>query len=204
MANRAHWEVAGGDSLHSQVYCSKEGGVFFEKGDIPKPGRRTDLEGIRNSLEAGEGLGSIVRAGANGPAVRYAEQIAKYLEPGRTWKPQVIWLWGATGVGKTRLAYDHFPELWCTGSNPKWWDGYDAHQTVLLDDIRRDTYGWANLLRMLDCYPFRVEVKNGFRQLLATTMIITAPVDPVLMFAGFGEDVRQLTRRIDWVWEVKE
>ena len=204
MADRAHWEVAKGDALDSQVYCSKEDGVFIEKGDIPRPGKRNDLEGIRDSLAAGSGIGRIVRNGANGPAVRYAEQVAKYLEPGRTWKPQVIWLWGATGVGKTRLAYDHFPGLWCSGSNTKWWDGYDADETVLLDDIRRETFSWENLLKMLDRYPFRVEVKGAFRQLLARTIIITAPVPPVVMFTGFGEDVRQLTRRIDFIWEVKE
>ena len=203
MADRAHWEVAKGNSLHSQVYCSKEGGVFFEKGDIPRPGKRNDLEGILDSLTAGSGIGAIVRGGANGAQVRYAEQIAKYVEPKRGWICQVIWLWGATGVGKTELAYKYFPDLWCTGTNPKWWDGYDAHETVLLDDFRRDTFTWEVLLKVLDSKPLRVEVKNGFRSLLCRNIIITAPVDPVLMFAGFGEDVKQLTRRISFVWEVK-
>ncbi len=203
MADRAHWKVAKGDSLDSQVYCSKEGGVFFEKGDIPKPGKRNDLKGVLDSLSAGDGVGSIVRGGANGATIRYAEQICKYVEPGRSWIPQVIWLWGATGVGKTELAYKYFPDLWVSGTNSKWWDGYDAHETVLLDDFRREDYAWSVLLKILDSKPLRVEVKNGFRSLLAKNIIITAPVGPEAMFVGFGEDVGQLLRRISFVWEVK-
>lgn len=210
MAPRAHWEVAAGNSLHSQRYCSKEQNNFFEKGDIPRPGKRNDLEGVRDRLEAGDGIGDIVRSGVGAAAVRYAESVAKYLEPGRTWEPTVYWLWGPTGVGKTRVCWDLWPNLWCSGSNSKWWDGYDAHETVLLDDVRRKErgevggYAYADLLRILDGYPYRIEVKNGFRQLLAKTMIITCPYKPEVMYAGCGEDVDQLLRRIDYVFEVKK
>lgn len=50
---RPHMEPAKGSAKKNKIYCSKEGN-FVEWGDLPKPGTRTDLHAMRDSIEAGK------------------------------------------------------------------------------------------------------------------------------------------------------
>lgn len=58
----------------------------------------------------------------------------------------------------------------------QWWDGYWRHDNVIIDDF----YGWIRLdemLRILDRYPHRVEVKGGYVQFLAKRVVITSNIE---------------------------
>jgi len=81
--------------------------------------------------------------------------------------------------------------------NTKWFEGYDGHSHVIVDDIREGDYKFQTLIKMIDRYEFRVECKNGSRQFLAKEIYITAPKHPKVMFEFSGEDTYQLIRRID-------
>jgi hypothetical protein len=205
LGERCHIEVRKGTRRQAAEYCKKQG-QFWETGSIAGQGKRTDLEAIRQSLKSGEGVEPVIPR-TNCQTLRYAQNVAQYLEPGRTWKTQVSWYWGATGTGKTRTAYSELStnedsRLWVSAGTLQWWDGYDAHEHVLIDDFRGDFCKFHTLLRILDRYPFRVPIKGGFRQLLAKRIIVTAPLPPEDMYAGrTTEDVAQLLRRID---EVKQ
>ncbi len=93
--------------------------------------------------------------------------------------PQILVLWGATEVGKTRLAYEMYPDLYkleC-GETDIWWDGYYGEKCILLDDF----YGqikYSHLLNLLDGYPTRVRTKGGFVTLDNTVWIITSNAPP--------------------------
>lgn len=136
-------------------------------------------------------------------AMRCAELILKYTERRRDWKPKVTWLWGPTGTGKTRQAWaEAGPEAWCSGKNGNWWQGYDAHENIILDDFRSSWCSFEELLRILDRYPYTIENKGGSRQLLARSIWITSPYPPDMCYTKSDEDVQQLLRRIDLVTEV--
>lgn len=133
-------------------------------------------------------------------ALRGAELLLKYVEKGRDFKPTVRWFHGSTGSGKTRTAFELFPEAWISARGLKWWDGYDAHKAIIVDDFRKDFCTFHELLRILDRYPYRVETKGSSRQLLASEIIITCPWAPDVLYASRSEeDVGQLMRRIDEV-----
>lgn len=193
---RAHLEPAKGTPLQASLYCKKDGS-FIEKGELPKQGARNDLEEIRDVIKKGGKMKDVVNIATSYQSVKMAEQILKYNEPSRTWKPLVKWFYGSTGTGKTRAAYEELGED-CYTCLPtgRWFDGYDAHENVLVDDMRRDFMKFHELLRFLDRYAFRVETKGGTRQLLAKKIIITSAFHPEQLFET-REDLGQLIRRID-------
>lgn len=139
------------------------------------------------------------------PAIRMAETILKYKEEPRTSKPFVRWYWGASGTGKTRLAYEESDKdnRWISGKNLKWFDGYDAHTNVIIDDFRGDFCTFHELLRLLDRYEIRVENKGGSRQFKPVDIWITSCYPPDAVYAT-REDIEQLLRRIDVITEFKK
>ena len=77
----------------------------------------------------------------------------------------------------------------------KWWEGYDGHKTVLLDEIRGDFCKFHEFLKLTDRYGIRVESKGGSRQLVANTILVTSAYHPADLWSTV-EDKSQLSRRI--------
>jgi len=81
--------------------------------------------------------------------------------------------------------------------NLQWWDGYDNQDAVLFDDFRGDFCTFHYLLRVLDRYPMRVEVKGSSREFNSKRIYITSCYPPTEIYNKSDEDVKQLIRRID-------
>jgi len=198
-----HFEAAKGQEEQNIKYCSKEESRVdgpWSAGEPARPGRRSDITTAREVVTAGGGMRQVVEQVNSYQAMRCAELMLKYKENRRDWKPEVRWYFGSTGSGKTRSALQEFPDAWVSARNLKWWEGYDAHEVVVVDDFRRDFCTFHELLRILDRYEYRVEMKGSSRQLLAKVIIITCPWAPRVLFESRGdEDVGQLMRRIDVV-----
>lgn len=199
---RCHLESRKGTALQNKTYCSKEGNLLREEGVISKQGKRNDLEEIKALAQNGAGMREILEIATNVQSVKMAETYLKYYEKPRNWKPEVKWYWGKTGSGKSRSAHDEMPDAYICMETGRWWEGYDAHEDIIIDDMRGDFCKFHVLLKLLDRYEFRIECKNGSRQLLAKRIIITSSQSPEQMWNGrTSEDIGQLLRRID---EIKE
>jgi len=201
-----HWEARMGTSQQAADYCKKDG-VFAEYGVLSKPGKRTDLEQVREQLETGN-LRDVVMTARSTQSVRYGEIYLKYHETKRDFKPDVCWLFGEAGTGKTLRCIEHAKQRGFTEDDihiqtesSKWWDGYDKHEVVIIDDIRHDFCTFVRILNLLDRYACRVETKGGTRQLLAHAMYITSPWHPDQIWSTY-ENKQQLIRRIDTIVEV--
>jgi len=133
---------------------------------------------------------------SNLQGIRTAEKLLVYKEPKRTWKPKVLWFCGASGTGKTKMAFELCPDAYMAMDTGQWWEGYDGHSEVIIDDMRKDFLKFHQLLKLLDRYPYRVEQKGSSRQFLAKTIIITSCYSPDQMY-DTREDIYQLLRRID-------
>lgn len=216
LGNKIHLEKMRGTYQQAREYCIKEGdrnGIPHEFGVIPQQGKRSDIETVKNIIKEGGGMERVVDEVNSYQGIRCGELILKYMEKGRDFKPLVMWFYGPTGTGKTYTAWHIASNMygyrtWCSAKNLQWFEGYDAHEAVIIDDFRRDFCSYAELLLLLDRYPYRIMNKGGSRQMLAKLMIITCPKSPTEMFCnsegGYNRenDIGQLLRRIDYIVNV--
>lgn len=197
---RAHLEPARGDPLSNFKYCSKDGD-FIEIGTRPSgKGKRNDLEEVKEILAAGGGLKRVIDRTSSLPAIKYAKEIQPYMERKRTEKPTVIWIYGRSGIGKTRKAIELCQDspYWISHGSLQWFDGYDGEEIVLFDDFRESHCKFEYLLRLLDRYPMMVPIKGGFRQWRPDVIFVTSRWHPCMCFDLKGkDDPEQLTRRCD-------
>lgn len=197
---RAHFEKAMGNWESNFRYCSKDG-KFEEFGERPRPGARTDLDHCRD-LALHEGMRAVT-AECTMQQIRVAEKFLEYNEPARDWAPEVIWLWGESGAGKSRLARELTTDPYTKNVGTKWWNGYDRHEHVIIDDFRDSWWDLTYLLGLLDRYEFRVETKGGMRQFLAKKIVLTSVTPPLECYKyAKNEPIKQLLRRITSVTEV--
>lgn len=199
---RMHMEARRGTQNEAIKYC-KKGSNFIEFGTrkVNKQGQRKDLDECRTAARD-YGMKE-VSCWANLQEIRVAEKYLQYNEPRRTWKPEVTWVYGVTGSGKSKMAHETLPDAYTKSDGSKWWDGYDGHEDVILDDFRGDWMKLSELLTLTDRYERRIEFKGGSRQFLAKRIFITSSKHPHDCYNTSDENMNQLLRRIDKIIELK-
>lgn len=195
LLSRAHWEPSITTDWNYELKGDSE---VVHLVDNRKQGKRCDIELAYAAAEKKQTTKEYVVEQRPGlQAIKHYRAICDILDEPRAVAPvDVRWYYGPTGSGKTWSAHSEFPGLY-TCLTYKWWDGYEAQETILIDDFRPVWCKWEELLRLTDRYPFRVEYKGGSREVKFKRVIITAPTTPEEMFAGYvAEDIGQLIRRI--------
>jgi len=207
---RAHWEKRRGTHEQAKAYCSKEDTRIegpFAQGEEPAQGKRSDLLEIKEKLDQGVSMKEIA-ADHYGSWCRYRQSFAAYRQlsqPERNFKTQVFVLWGNTGVGKSKFVADSAAKVeesiyW--KPQGQWWDGYNNEIHCCLDDF----YGgikYTDMLRLLDRYPFQVEVKGGYVQFNSKYIWITSNKHPNQWYAK-EEGYPALERRFDVIARMLE
>lgn len=196
----AHFEQRKGTADAAIKYCKKEGN-FLESGTRKAPGKRTDIERTKKIMQTGGGIRAVIEKSKGWQAISFALKAYPYYEKKRTEKPIVHWFWGPSGGGKTLTAFReaerHQAPFHIQKASCKWWQGYDGHEFVIIDEIRRNSQlDFVELLGLLDRYPHIVECKGGSRQFLAREIWITCPYTPEDCFRTSAEEIDQLLRRI--------
>ena len=104
-------------------------------------------------------------------------------------------LWGVTGSGKSRRAWDEAGiSAYCKDPRSKWWCGYRGEVNVIIDEFR-GVLDVSHLLRWFDRYPCRVETKGGSRPLAACKFWITSNVDPRLWYPDLDQETQAALMR---------
>jgi len=171
-------------------------------------GHRVDLDGARETALS-DGMRTVSLT-LKYQAIRVAMICLSFNELGRDSDipVHVIWCYGPSGSGKTRWIYDYIAEngldaYWAM-SGARWFDGYDAHNTLVLDDYRMENYPLHFFLRLLDRYPMRVEIKGGTRQMRATTILLSSIMHPRHVYNVPNEPTIQILRRITLIKQFPE
>lgn len=169
-------------------------------GNPPVQGKRNDIEIAKEALENNANMRDIIINAKSNQVIQFAQKHLTYFEKKRDWKPEIWWFYGPTGTGKSHKAHQMAgPDAHHQVKTIKWWDGYDAHENVIIDEIRGDFSTYSDILTLLDKYPFRIEVKGGYRQFLGKKIWITSNEHPSRIFKGCGENLDQLIRRVDHI-----
>jgi len=210
--DKSHIEQCKGTELDNMDYCMKEGN-YLELGIPGTQGSRTD---IKTAYAKSKTLKEFI---ANYPDIytRYKAGVEGYYRSQgedyiiEEYKPLVIWLYGDTGRGKTRVVRDYLKvkrqegyRLWRRPlGTTAWFDGYANQDIVFLDEIRGSTYKFDDLLQMLDYDCPKVPVKGGFTEFRPKILLITSNTHPRNCYTGINsENKQQLVRRCDFIKKV--
>lgn len=209
-SDRLHLEIRRGTPSEAREYCTKEGD-FFEYGEMDTrrgQGSRSDLVEIQKRLSTGSPMLDIAD-NYFGDFCRYWRSFQKYrelLSTPRDFRTQVVWLWGPTGTGKSRLAFSEAHNLSrgsvCSLADTSlvWFDPYAGEKAVILDDFTGSA-AICILLRIFDRYPLRVPIKGGFVEWRPRICWITSNFHPRELYRN-ERQIDALLRRIDEIKEI--
>lgn len=206
----AHIEERRGTRDEARAYCQKDESRLsgpFERGEwICGPGHRSDIKIACEVLLSSRSLSAVAIAYPS-TFVRYSRGFGALLsstQPERSAPPRVTLLYGPTGSGKTRMAFEQYPGLYRKPPDTRWFDGYSSQGVLLLDDFfgAASKMSLSYLLQLLDRYPFTFEEKGSYIPLLATKIVITSNHHPRTWYnyVGRQESYLALARRVHAVY----
>lgn len=207
LGTHLHLENAKGTPQQNISYCQK-GNDYIENGRQPVQGKRNDLIDYKDAILSGASESDLIND--------HTECLAKYdrfykrvrnvvleQEAKKMTAPEVIVLVGEPGIGKTRYIYDNEPlsdiykvEVGDGSSGSIWWDGYDGEPVILIDDFHSN-FKLDYMLRLLDRYPMKLNIKGGFTWKCARKIYITSNINPSNWYPNCADIHRRaLMRRI--------
>nr|WQA30140.1 MAG: rep protein [Cressdnaviricota sp.] len=191
-----------------QDYIRKDGDVFLEQGDLRCRGRKATKTHLPTIEEAGLLTNKEYEqySSAHAKTLDYARRSYALLhakEHMRFEPVKVHWLYGPTGTGKSRRAFEAgaYRLTYRDGFFNDWGDA----KILWLDDYRGEI-PYNLLLQLLDGYrsSLIVNIKGGHKVVDYDEMYITSPLSPSDCYPRQAEkqdSIKQLLRRItDTVW----
>lgn len=114
-----------------------------------------------------------------------------------------LYFYGEAGTGKTRNAKDFAKtfsdSVYITGSSNDPFQNYSGETTIIIDELRHNTFVYSDLLKILDPYNFDAMASSRYhdKYLMADTIIITSPYSPNDLYNLIKKNDRNMDPRID-------
>lgn len=199
---RMHLEARAGTQTQAIEYTKKDGD-WVEYGHKKCAGERTDLKAVIDKLKSREiTLDEIVLDYPN-LYNQYNKTFEKALDIiNRSRKrdgnmPECIWLYGETGSGKSHKAFTENPDAYVWGDNNGWWDTYDGHECVILNEFRGQI-PFNQLLTLCDKWDTKVPRRGKEpTPFIAKKIVVTSALRPSDVFHNLAQtdSLNQLYRR---------
>lgn len=193
----AHVEAAKGSHRENRDYIRKEGkwqddpkhetnlpDTFEESGELPPEAdrRQRQSEQVLEMIESGASNAEIIREFPSQmthlksiDATRQMLLEEKYRTVRR--ELDVYYLWGKTGVGKTRYVLDKYgyENVFRVTNYAHPFDGYSGERVILFDEFRSDL-PTKDMLKYLDGYPLRLPCRYGDKVACYTTVYVVSNI----------------------------
>ncbi len=218
--------LLGGDAVHLEgrrgtqaqaiAYSKKEETrvahtVPYEDGEPRTQGKRVDLEAFKDCVYAGDKMRDLIHDHAAIVAryPKFYQTLTQLNRPQRTTDLVVTLHYGETGLGKTKSVMDEWgtsPTFYRTplSNNTLWFDTYDGHEVVLLDDFSGASshLPLCTLLQLLDRYPLLVPTKGGHTWWMPNEVHVTTNILPKDWYKWEGRpgQYKALARRFHKVY----
>lgn len=179
IVSAGHWESTRSEAADAYVWKedTRVDGTQFELGRKPlRRNNERDWEKVRTLAK--EGKLDEIPADIFVCHYRTLQAIAADYATPTPIVREVHVFWGETGTGKSKRAWEEAGlSAYTKDPRSKWWCGYRGESHVIIDEFR-GSIDVAHMLRWLDRYPVRVELKGSSRPLLCTKIWITSNLDP--------------------------
>jgi len=214
---RAHLIQADGSALNNRTYvfgpwtCPKGTGktkpansTAVESGVMPVQGKRTDIQALYATLDAGANMRAVLDTECNYQCLQISEKYLKYKEAERDFVTEVRWYHGQRGCGKLAAARAWLGDdtYVCSRKQSRFLDGYDAHTGVLINDLKSEWITVDELAAMGGDTPYRVDTKGGSRQFLARKIAIVCHDRPDRLYVPLGDDYWEFIESLSAIVEV--
>lgn len=177
----AHLEPRRGTQKEAIDYCTKsdtrEAGPFHW-GEKRSQGARSDIKEIVDLTMQGKTLLEIISEYPH--ALQFINQIEKLqsrIKPAKRELPRIIWLWGPSGAGKTKAAWEIFSDAYLfvesTKGTTQWFEGYGGEKNFIWDEFS-GAFPFRSLLQLIDVHPYRAQIKGSSCPINACNFIITS------------------------------
>lgn len=183
----------------------------WEWGDFTAGGQgaRNDLKKFKTAIQSGKRKAALIEEHTVMMAryPRFYNLVKSVSRPKRTNEILVRLNFGATGTGKTRYAFETYPNIFeiPISNGTLWFDGYDMHPEVLFDDFcgAASKVALDNILKLLDRYPRQVPVKGEYVWYMPDVIIVTSNIHPRdwYDYSDRREQYQALARRFTEIWE---
>ena len=195
---RGHYEITRSEAACDYVWKedTRVEGSQFEFGTKPiQRNSKHDWDAIWESAKCGnlESIPASVRV----QSYRTIKSITTDFAKPSALERQCSVFWGATGTGKSRRAWEEATfDAYPKDPRTKFWCGYNGEENVVIDEFRGGI-DIGHVLRWLDRYPVRVEIKGGAVVLKAKKIWITSNLPPSAWYPELDEETRSaLLRRL--------
>lgn len=202
----AHFERQKGTNEQARDYCCKVdettvANTFIEYGTF-KAGRagagaRNDIHTLRDNIINGATQREIIENNdiveTFATHLRFADRVRSLYRPkANDDGVKVILYFGSPGTGKTRKAFEDYPNLYeiPISNGTLWLDGYDLEEEVLFDDFMGGISKMTldNTLKFFDRYVRRVPVKGSHVWYKPKIIVVTSNYHPRAWYKWEGRE----------------
>lgn len=213
-----HWEQRRGTRQQAIDYCRKDDSRVdgpWEMGEsgVSTQGTRSDIAKVAQEISTGSSLSKVA---TDNPTVyiKYARGVQALIAVRDSMQPiqhrdkKLVLVYGEPGIGKTYFVRtQHMHDLYVKSGCHRWWDGYNDHRCVCIDDFAGGKSGipLSSLLNIMDKWDTQVEIKGGTVMLRHDLMFITTNIHPKDWYEYEGRQVHYeaIKRRVTQVWTME-
>lgn len=216
---KAHLERRKGTLSEAIAYVTKEEtslGVFIGNGvisvDEKTDSKPSKLETLHARVLAGESVNQILlddpKAWFHGRNLERLANAVASENSKRLREIEAVYLWGKTGVGKTRSLWEKYgASMYRVSDYSHPWDSYKGEKTLVLDEFYGQYMPFNLLLNVLDRYPLELPARYANKQANWEKIYLVSNVPLSEQYIETQEKNpeawRALLRRIGKVVEVK-